>query len=53
MVLKIVKRLCRANDACFAMHFWLRYQLPFLNKVIPRYLKESTISMAVLLMKKS
>ena len=45
---KIVNTLYRANDACFAIHFWLLFQLPFLNSVTPRYLNDSTTSNAVL-----
>lgn len=49
--LKTVKRLYRADDACCAIDFWLRCQFPFLNSVIPKYLKESTNSISVLYMK--
>ena len=50
---KIVKRLYNANEACWAIHFWLRYQFPFLKRVIPKYLKESTRPHMFLLMKRS
>ena len=46
--LKIVNRLKSAKDACFEIHFCVGYQLPFLNKVMPKYLNESTSSTAVL-----
>ena len=50
--LRPVKRLYMAYDACREIHFLVTDQLPFLNSVIPKYLKRSTNSIGVLLMKK-
>ena len=52
MLLNTMKRLYNANEACLAIHFRLRYQLPFLNKVTLRFLYDSATSIRVLLMKK-